>query len=234
MGSIIDKLNRTKSVIEALCAQLNKSLESYVSYKKCYSLKDIENIIGVIYVLGITTTALSSDVRKGKTYYRDNGDLLFGSWEPYSGSTVTASDILSGKKAYDSNGILLTGTCVASGSSSTSTKPYKLTVCNRCTELKIVKGFSGPNNNLTPSYCLAGENYDIYVDLGDVVTFIFYDSKPNSVTVSSPLADLVINAPSVLYSGTTYNIPSWSSGKMVYATTYLFYYGANNTSITFK
>lgn len=182
----------------------------------------------------------SGDVRFGRTFLTTSGRTFLGTWKPYDGSTVTASTLLSGVLAYDSNGNLITGTHTCGSAS--SPKPYKLTVYNNCSGLKIVKGFKGTNNSLTPIYCEYGENYDIYVALGDIVTFIYFDAIPNSYAINSPLTQIApgsVNAN--VYSNDINNGPltgivkQWTNYGTPHKTgvqSFLFYYGANNTSIT--
>lgn len=127
-------------------------------------------------------------------------------------------------------------------SGSTSTKPYKITIKNNNSSLKIVKGFSGSDGNLTPLYCLAGESYDIYVDLGDVVSILFYDSRPNYEENASPLVRVHPNTnisvssieQAAIIGDATNVIPRWKRGALLAVATYIFYYGANNTHLTFN
>lgn len=188
----------------------------------------------------------SGDVRFGRTFLTTSGRTFLGTWKPYDGSTVTASTLLSGVLAYDSNGNLITGTHTCGSAS--SPKPYKLTVYNNCSGLKIVKGFKGTNNSLTPIYCEYGENYDIYVALGDIVTFIYFDAIPNSYAINSPLTQIAPGCEVMSHVGNVYSsniknglltdiVNQWRINDKVSHKTgvqsFLFYYGANNTSITF-
>lgn len=244
MGTIADKLAETKRLITEIAENVSTIEYGGKTYaSKFENLTAINDVVAKYYKYDLNAASAieNGKILSGYYYYDLNGRTFFkhkGTFKPYDGATVVASDILSGKKAYDANGALLTGTYESSGS--TSTKPYKITVNNNNSSLKIVKGFSGSNNNLVPSYCEYGESYDIYVDLGDVVSFMFYNSLPRSETISAPLERLYPNESiSALIKGkltgaVVNNIPSWRPGETIAVATYLFYYGANNTSITFN
>lgn len=243
MGTIIDKLNRSKSMIEALCTQLNKTASDDL---KVYNLKDIETRMSKIHLLRGGARITSGDVRKGKTFYDDTGILYIGTWLPYSGSTISASDIVKGKNAYDYSGTLLAGTHVCSSESSGSSEnPYTLTVYNNTYNVKIVKSFGGANNNLTATFCEPGESYTLKVDLGSIIPFIFLDGMPGTALVNAPLYRIAPSTSSgkdtvadITCNGTTYNgitsaFPDLKD-KRVYVVVFCMYYGANNTSITFR
>ena len=184
MGSIIDKLKRTKSVIESLCTQLNSTVSD--SYK-CYSLKDIESHMSKIHMLTMSTTASSSNVRSGKTFYKTDGSIYQGTWKPYSGSTVTASDILSGVKAYDVDGNLITGTHTCSSGSSTDTG-FTLTLVNSSSSIRLITGFTGSNNALTPSFVDVGNTYTFpnKINLGDMIHIVVAVKRSAVSTPTSP------------------------------------------------
>ena len=242
MGSIIEKLKETRRLVS--------EIGSWMDYKKygsssggSWEYPNLSKIIyglerdGFEYLKPRSTNFVSGQLLKGYKAYDWQGKLITGTFEPFAGTTISsASDIVSGKTARDASGNLITGTHVCTGGSQ---KTYKLTVYNRCSGLKIVKGFTGTNNNLTPIYCENGESYDIYVDLGDIVTFVLLNYKPNSVTINSPLTQIAPGGTISnlgLYGNIDYNnIPDWRNLPPASAAlSYLFFYGANNTSITFN
>lgn len=230
--------------------KISKKLEEKM--KKCgynKTIKGIQQILDVvdseniIYSINIDDVDIhSKDVRYGKKFLDINGKVYPGTWKPYNGSTVAASSLLSGVKAYDSNGNLITGTHTCESAS--SSKPYKITVRNACSGLKIVKGFEGTNSSLTPIYCEFGESYDIYVDLGDIVTFIYFDAIPNSYDIKSPLIKIAPGSVGGdVYSNDINNgqltssiVKEWTNYGTPHKTgveSFLFYYGENNTMIIF-
>lgn len=244
MGSIIEKLKETRRLVSEIGSWMDRKKygsssgesQEYPNLSKIiYGLKRD----GFEYLKPYSTNFTSGQLLKGYKAYDWNGKLITGTCEPYAGTTISsASDIVSGKTARDASGNLITGTHVCT---SGSQKPYKLTVYNRCSGLKIVKGFTGTNFNLTPIYCEYGESYDIYVDLGDIVSFIFFNSKPNSYTLGCPMYQLAPGATPeqatiCFLSGgnTTDVIPSWKRSDSTSVMSFVFFYGANNTSITFN
>ena len=238
---ILLQYNRT---IKKISNKLEEKIKKGGDNKTIKGLQQILDVVdseNIIYSSNINMEdTLSGDVRYGRVFLKKNGHTYIGTWKPYNGSTVAASSLLSGVKAYDSNGNLITGTHTCESAS--SSKPYKLTVYNNCSGLKIVKGFSGTNNNLTPSYCEYGESYDIYVDLGDVVSIMFYNGVPKSENINAPLVRLYKNANTsiagldqdIITNAVVNSVKSWTPGNKLAFATYLFYYGANNTSITFN
>lgn len=183
MGSIIDKLNRTKSVIEALYAQLN-STDCAI---KCYSLKDIEKHMSKIRILNGTPSATSRDVKDGYTFFENDGILHVGKWKPYLGSTVTAADLATGVKAYDVDGNLITGTHTCSSGSSTDTG-FTLTLVNRSSSTRLITGFTGSNYALTPSFVDVGNTYTFpnKINLGDMIHIVAAVKRSAVSTPTSP------------------------------------------------
>lgn len=238
---ILLQYNRT---IKKISNKLEEKIKKVGDNKTIKGLQQILNVIdseNIIYSENIDRVDIQGkDVRYGKTFLAIDGKTSVGTWRPYVDSTVAPVSLLSGVKAYDSNGNLITGTHTCESAS--SSKPYKLTVYNKCSGLKIVKGFEGTNNLLTPIYCEYGESYDIYVALGDIVTFIYFDAIPNSYNISTPLIKIApgsVNAN--VYSNDINNGPltgivkQWTNYGTPHKTgvqSFLFYYGANNTSIT--
>lgn len=239
---ILLQYNRT---IKNISNKLEKKIKKVGGNKTIKGLQQILNVVdseNIIYSKNINMfNTTSQDVRRGKIFLMNDGNIATGLWEPYINSTVNASSLLSGVKAYDSNGNLITGTHTCESAS--SYKPYKLTVYNNCSGLKIVKGFEGTNNSLTPIYCEYRESYDIYVDLGDIVTFIYFDATPYSY-INSPLIKIAPGSVGDdVYSNNINNgqltdiVEEWTNYGTPHKTgveSYLFYYGANNTSITFN
>lgn len=240
---ILLQYNRT---IKKISNKLEEKIKKGGGNKTVKGLQQILNVVdseNIIYSRNINTVNIhSKDVRYGKTFLDIDGKTYLGTWRPYVDSSVASASLLSGVKAYDSNGNLITGTHTCESAS--SSKPYKLTVCNSCSGLKIVKGFEGTNSSLTPIYCEYGESYDIYVDLGDIVTFIYFDAIPNSCTISSPLIKIApgsVNGD--VYSNDINNgqlttiVKEWINDGTPHKTgvqSYLFYYGTNNTRIIFN
>lgn len=239
---ILLQYNRTIKKISNKLEEKIKKVGDNKTIKGLQQILDVVDSENIIYSMNINTVnTASGDVRYGRVFLKKNGYTSVGTWKPYNGSTVAASSLLSGVKAYDSNGNLITGTHTCESAS--SSKPYKLTVYNNCSGLKIVKGFEGTNNSLTPIYCEYGESYDIYVDLGDIVTFIYFDAIPNSYTINSPLTRIAPGNAGNIYSDNINNgelttiVKEWTYYGTFHKTgvqSYLFYYGANNTRITFN
>ena len=165
--------------------------------------------------------------------------MYVGSWNPYANATISESDVVYGKKAYDSSGILITGTHSCGGGGA-----YTLNVKNE-SATKIIKGFSGVNGKLNCIFCESGESYTLKVNLGSIIPFVFLDALPTSVNVNSPLYRIAPSTTStssgvgdITVNGITHGYVAGTLpdlyAKKVYVIVYCFYYGADNTSITFK
>ena len=89
--------------------------------------------------------------------------------QPLSGFPAYPDKILKGYQAYLADGSIVTGTFVPSASQGTC----KITIINNSSNVKIVKSVKNVNGKLQCSLCSNGERFDIYMDVGQSMGFVY-------------------------------------------------------------
>ena len=150
-----------------------------------YTKQHVDNIRSIILQEKYGTN-ISKDMRTLQNVEHVAKELKY--LQPLSGFPAYPDKILKGYQAYLADGSIVTGTFVPSASQGTC----KITIINNSSYVKIVKSVKNVNGKLQCSLCSNGERFDIYMDVGQSMGFVY----------TNDISNIVLAGPYIVYNET--------------------------------